>query len=206
MPCFPGRGCIAPCSATSVWCGAETAGWLETLLWVKIWNNYDSRKAYMVEGVIQSFTVRILQVLTCHKRNLLDLTLVGKERWAGAGIVKGMCCTFLGWDWDMDRQSCIIVHLIQTEKVCSESGSESLLLAWKINVTNTSREYILACDTGWISSSAFTEPVRKGIARDSVWISDEGTILKKQPWIRRLTADSIKLKRKGKQRSSVSNR
>lgn len=50
----------------------------------------------MVEGAIQSFIARILQVLTCHERNLLDLTLVGKERWAGAGIVKRMCCTFLG--------------------------------------------------------------------------------------------------------------
>lgn len=50
----------------------------------------------MVEGAIQSFIARILRVLTCHKTNLLDLTLVGKERWAGAGIVKGMCCTFPG--------------------------------------------------------------------------------------------------------------
>lgn len=57
----------------------------------------------MVEGAIQSCIARIFQVLTCHKRNLLDLRLVGKERWAGPGIVRGLCCRFSGSDWDVDR-------------------------------------------------------------------------------------------------------
>lgn len=85
----------------------------------------------MVEGAIQSFRVRILQVLTRHKRNLLDLRSVGKERRAGPGTVRGLCCTFPGSDWDMDRQSCIIICPIQAEKMCPHSGTESLLFSMK---------------------------------------------------------------------------
>lgn len=114
---------------------------------------------------------------------------LGREgMWADPGIVRGGCCRSVG------RGQSPAIAIIYIYIIYNRSRLRKCVPG--------ERRAHLACGGRWISSPSEE--------RDWISIKGEGTVLRKRARIQRLTANSIKMKWKGKQslrvRLLISNR